>query len=257
MFNKTKESFHSLVGGTQRTYQDLSNAKDLPSVIDKLLDMPSQRIDRKLIRLVENSPGTTVSQLAKELTKSYVKKCARFSAGIGTAAVVPFYGTGVALGLTVAELGAFYALTTEYVLKICRLHGIKLEDKERRRALVTSALLGEEGAELISGELGLSTLSWAKNNLQNLSSPTISQVNRLLAKYVAKKSASAGIKKVAGRLIPLGIGAAIGYYSGRKTSSQVARGLEVALGPIRELTTADFLVELSPTIEIKAGVADE
>lgn len=228
-----------------KTYQSLKTASDLPSFIDRLLDLPSDKVDRHLEKFVLKSGETTVAGVARQLTKRYLKHSALVSGSVGASAAIPVSGTGVALGLTAGELGSYYLQTLWYILQICRLHGLKVEDQEARRVLVTSALMGEEGAKLVSQELNLATLAWARHSLTSLSSPTMRQVNKYLAKYAAKRGAKTGAKRMLGRLVPFGIGAAIGYFSGRKAGKKVVSGLQAALGPIRDLSTADFLVELA------------
>ena len=55
-----------------------------------------------------------------------------------------------------------------YVLTVAELHGLRVVDAERRRALVLSALLGREGSEVVQGQLGLSTLFWAAQVLTQM-----------------------------------------------------------------------------------------
>lgn len=171
-------------------------ASNLGEVIDAVLDIPSEYIDNKLLRLVKTHPQADLQELEDILTKQYIKRTAYASSAVGAGAAVPGSGTGIALGLTAGELAVYAVQTTSYILGVSRLHGVRPKDREQRRALVLSSLLGEQGAEIVSDQLGLRTLNWARASLKNLSSPTLGQVNKALMKYASKKLAH----RTAGRM---------------------------------------------------------
>ena len=136
-----------------------------------------------------------------------------------------------AAALTVGQSAAFIASAVTYVLTVAEIQGIHVVDAERRRALVLSALLGKEGSEAVQGQLGLSTMFWAAQVLMQMPLPTVKSINARLIKRVAKRSAAKGGALALGRLIPFGIGAAIGWSGGRALANQVIEGAQAALGP--------------------------
>ena len=228
-------------------------ASNLGEVIDAVLDIPSEYIDNKLLRLVKTHPQADLQELEDILNKQYIKRPAYASSAVGAGAAVPGSGTGIALGLTAGELAVYAVQTTSYILGVSRLHGVRPKDREQRRALVLSSLLGEQGAEIVSDQLGLRTLNWARASLKNLSSPTLGQVNKALMKYASKKLAHRTAGRMFGRLIPFGIGAGVGYLSGKAVAQRTVKGLQTALGESRDASVSDLLVELAPVIDLTSN----
>lgn len=228
-------------------------ASNLGEVIDAVLDIPSEYIDNKLLRLVKTHPQADLQELEDILNKQYIKRTAYASSAVGAGAAVPGSGTGIALGLTAGELAVYAVQTTSYILGVSRLHGVRPKDREQRRALVLSSLLGEQGAEIVSDQLGLRTLNWARASLKNLSSPTLGQVNKALMKYASKKLAHRTAGRMFGRLIPFGIGAGVGYLSGKAVAQRTVKGLQTALGESRDASVSDLLVELAPVIDLTSN----
>ena len=228
-------------------------ASNLGEVIDAVLDIPSEYIDNKLLRLVKTHPQADLQELEDILNKQYIKRTAYASSAVGAGAAVPGSGTGIALGLTAGELAVYAVQTTSYILGVSRLHGVRPKDREQRRALVLSSLLGEQGAEIVSDQLGLRTLNWARASLKNLSSHTLGQVNKALMKYASKKLAHRTAGRMFGRLIPFGIGAGVGYLSGKAVAQRTVKGLQTALGESRDASVSDLLVELAPVIDLTSN----
>ena len=216
-------------------------ASNLGEVIDAVLDIPSEYIDNKLLRLVKTHPQADLQELEDILNKQYIKRTAYASSAVGAGAAVPGSGTGIALGLTAGELAVYAVQTTSYILGVSRLHGVRPKDREQRRALVLSSLLGEQGAEIVSDQLGLRTLNWARASLKNLSSPTLGQVNKALMKYASKKLAH----RTAGRMF--------GRLSGKAVAQRTVKGLQTALGESRDASVSDLLVELAPVIDLTSN----
>lgn len=205
-------------------------ARDLQGFIDASLDMPSGAVESYVNSLIKKHPHDTPQQLIDRVTKSYLRGVSGLSAGVGAGAAYPGLGTGAATALSVAEVGAFFAQTAWYVLVVTRIHGVSVYDKDKRRTLVLSAMLGEEGARIVSTQLGLATITWAKAQFNAMSGQTLATVNRYLAKYAAKKISHKLGKNLIGKLVPFGIGAVIGWFGGRAMGLTVVEGVRAALG---------------------------
>ncbi|MDU0349728.1 hypothetical protein [Actinomyces sp. MRS3W] len=208
-------------------------------VLDRALDIPAARIQERVERMRRTYPWASTSELC-ELAASRLRREAGVSSGaVGACAALPAIGTGVAFALTVAQSAVFVTGAVTYVLTVAELQGVRIVDADRRRALVLSALLGREGADMVSGRPGLSTLFWAAQSLANLPLPTVRSINAELAQRVAKHAAFKGGALAMGRLIPFGIGAALGWSGGRTLAVQVIEGTYAALGP-SEMGTTDI-----------------
>lgn len=248
--SEKRASQKQLAAALRESATKVRHASSFGEVVDAVLDIPSEHIDQKLLQLAKAHPQADVGDLEKILTKQYIKRTAYASSAVGAGAALPGGGTGVALGLTAGELAVYAVQTTIYILGVSRLQGVRPADREQRRALVLSSLLGEEGAAIVSDQLGLSTLAWARTSLKNLSSPTLGQVNKALMKYASKKLSRRTAGRIAGRLIPFGIGAGVGYLSGKAVARRTAEGVKTALGSARELSARDLMVELAPVIDL-------
>ena len=249
----SRASQKQMVTAMREAMAKARQASNLGEVIDAVLDIPSEYIDNKLLRLVKTHPQANLQELEDILNKQYIKRTAYASSAVGAGAAVPGSGTGIALGLTAGELAVYAVQTTSYILGVSRLHGVRPKDREQRRALVLSSLLGEQGAEIVSDQLGLRTLNWARASLKNLSSPTLGQVNKALMKYASKKLAHRTAGRMFGRLIPFGIGAGVGYLSGKAVAQRTVKGLQAALGESRDASVSDLLVELAPVIDLTSN----
>lgn len=248
--SEKRASQKQLAAALRESATKVRHASSFGEVVDAVLDIPSEHIDQKLLQLAKAHPQADVGDLEKILTKQYIKRTAYASSAVGAGAALPGGGTGVALGLTAGELAVYAVQTTIYILGVSRLQGVRPADRDQRRALVLSSLLGEEGAAIVSDQLGLSTLAWARTSLKNLSSPTLGQVNKALMKYASKKLSRRTAARIAGRLIPFGIGAGVGYLSGKAVARRTAEGVKAALGSARELSARDLMVELAPVIDL-------
>lgn len=206
------------------------NASSFIDRLDTLLKFPHSLIIKRLRKQVQKNPTLTVDELIAQLQRNYLRQASFTSAGVGASAAAPGVGTAAAAGLTGAEFVTFAAESVYYVLSVASLSGLTIDDTEKRRALVLSSVLGDEGAELVSNQLGLDTLAWAKSSLASMSSPTLTTVNKMLIDYAKKSMAKRLSKHALGKLIPFGIGATVGWFSGRALARNVIEGAHAALG---------------------------
>ena len=208
--------------GTQRSATALERA------LDKAIAIPAVRIEERVARMRRDRPGADSAELVEMAASRFRRDAGLSSGAVGASAALPAISTGAAAALTVGQSAAF-AVT--YVLTVAEIQGVHVVDAERRRALVLSALLGKEGSEVVQGQLGLSTMFWAAQMLMQMPLPSVKSINAHLIKRVAKRSAAKGGALALGRLIPFGIGAAIGWSGGRALANQVIEGAQAALGP--------------------------
>lgn len=233
------------------TDQTVDALKQIPKIrsaadaFDVAMAVPAHQVDAYVRKLAQAHPDATIEQLQAIATRTYIARAGTLSGAVGAGAAFPGAGTVVAGVLTVAELASFYLNTTLYVLAMAKLQGLTPQNQQQRRALVASALLGDEGAKIVSDQLGLSTLTWARSQLKNISSPTLATVNKKLAKYAAKRAAKKTTSRAIGRLFPFGIGMVFGFITGRGTAKGVVKGLRTSLGPARAGSARTVLAELA------------
>ncbi|WP_314177790.1 hypothetical protein [Actinomyces oris] len=211
----------------------------LERALDKAIAIPASRIEERVARMRRDRPGADAAELV-ELAGARFRRDAGLSSGaVGASAAIPAIGTGAAAALTVGQSAAFMASAVTYVLTVAEIQGVHVVDADRRRALVLSALLGKEGSEAVQGQLGLSSMFWAAQVLMQMPLPSVKSINARLIKRVAKRSAAKGGALALGRLLPFGIGAAIGWSGGRALANQVIEGAQAALGP--QLALSDYV----------------
>ena len=211
----------------------------LERALDKAIAIPASRIEERVARMRRDRPGADAAELV-ELAGARFRRDAGLSSGaVGASAAIPAISTGAAAALTVGQSAAFMASAVTYVLTVAEIQGVHVVDADRRRALVLSALLGKEGSEAVQGQLGLSSMFWAAQVLMQMPLPSVKSINARLIKRVAKRSAAKGGALALGRLLPFGIGAAIGWSGGRALANQVIEGAQAALGP--QLALSDYV----------------
>ena len=211
----------------------------LERALDKAIAIPAALIEERVARMRRDRPGADAAELVEMAASRFRRDAGLSSGAVGASAAIPAISTGAAAALTVGQSAAFIASAVTYVLTVAEIQGVHVVDTERRRALVLSALLGKEGSEAVQGQLGLSSMFWAAQLLMQMPLPSVKSINAHLIKRVAKRSAAKGGALALGRLIPFGIGAAIGWKGGRALANQVIEGAQAALGP--QLALSDYV----------------
>ena len=69
---------------------------------------------------------------------------------VGATAAAPAVGTGVALALTASDIATFFGASAAFALAVASVHGIEVEDADRRRALLLTTILGDAGAKIVT-----------------------------------------------------------------------------------------------------------
>lgn len=231
---------------TVSALMDLPRARTVPQALDAAMQVSAESVDKAIAKLLEGKgDDVTVAELQEQATSHYVSRASLLSGLVGAGAAFPGVGTAAAAGLTVADLASFYANTTTYVLVMAKLQGLSTTDPERQRMLVLTSLLGEEGTKMVTSQFGLQTLLSARKQMTAMSGPTVKALNKKLLKYASKKAAQKSAKRALGRFIPFGVGAAFGYFSGRRVANEVVEGLRASLGAPRQATVATLRAELA------------
>jgi len=195
------------------TEADASLPEALPTalaLLDKALSLQAPLVERHIARLRRNRPTASPAQITKRLNAEFRVATISAGAGVGAAAAAPGVGTVAALALSGGEALGFLNATALYVLSRAEVHGMPLHDIERRRTLVMAVMLGEAGAKSVQQVAGRTGQHWARQLVKSIPQAKVKAVNRVLGRhFVTKYGTKQGIV-VLGRVIPFGIGAAIG-----------------------------------------------
>lgn len=108
---------------------------------------------------------------------------------------------------------------------------MRVEEIERRRTLLLGILVGGGSAETIGKIAERSGKHWAKNLVASVPVAQLKKINAVLGpNFVTKYGTRQGII-VHGRVVPFGIGAAIGAGANLLLAESAIRASRLAFGP--------------------------
>lgn len=206
----------------------------LDAALDRAVTIPSATIHAHVAAVRRKHPDATPAEVVGVLEREYLLVVQGTGGAVGAAAAAPAVGTGVALALTVGDVATFFGASAAFALAVASVHGIEVQDADRRRALLLATILGESGAKTVAdaGTLtGLRGLNVARALLTRMPTGTIRRVNARLTRQLVKRQLAKQSGLAVGRLAPFGIGAVIGVAGARALGRTVVRGARDAFGP--------------------------
>jgi hypothetical protein len=209
----------------------LSRQGLLESLLAKAVTVPSASIHAHVESLRKRNPHASPEQVIGLLEKEYLRVVSATGGAVGAAASVPVGGTSVALGLTAGDIAAFFAASGAFSLAVASVHGIEVQDADRRRTLLLTTVLGEEGAKELSDALKTGSGAAATTLLTRLPTSTINAVNGTLTRRLVRRQVAKRGALVFGRLVPFGVGAWIGVKGARSLGRTVIEGARATFGP--------------------------
>lgn len=217
--------------------------------LDRVLQVQRPAVIAHLRSIRLRHPEATTAHIARMLERRYLTAVTTGGAAVGATAVVPAIGTATTLALSGVETVGFLEATALYAQSLAELHGIRVEDPDRARALVLTLMLGTEGVELVSqlaAQLGgtgaTREVHWGQLITKSLPRAALSPlVDRLKSTFIRQFAAKGGAS-VIGKALPFGIGAAIGGTGNHLLGKRVVVGSHRAFGP----PPPDYPAELEP-----------
>ena len=207
----------------------------MPRGLDDLLDaavrVPSAKVHDYVDAVRTKHPHATPEEVVVILQRRYLVTVTGSGSAVGAVAAVPALGTGAALALTSGQVATFLGSSALLAMAVADLHGIEVDDVARRRAVLLTALLGPRGPQLLEQQIGMSTLTWGRALLTKVPLGTVRSVNRTLRRRVVAAGTAKAGSIMAGRLLPFGVGAVIGYSGARVMGKSMVRGITSAFGP--------------------------
>lgn len=179
--------------------------------IDKLVETRYEPARRSAARLREAHPNAKPPDLADALIRTYRKELGAVGAAAGGTSAIPGAGTAAGVVAGVADAGWTTGRLGELILSIGAAYGHGAEQIEQRRAWVLAVLGMATGAS--SGLTGVAAQVGTKGGVKIVNAIPISQIvriNRALGgRIIVKFGTKQGAVRL-GRLVPFGVGAAIG-----------------------------------------------
>ncbi|GCE77088.1 hypothetical protein [Cellulomonas biazotea] len=201
------------------------------AALAKAVTIPSSTIHAHVDALRRRNPEATPHELVRLLEKEYLVVVAAAGGAVGAAAAAPAVGTGVALTLTASDVATFFGASAAFSLAVASVHGIDVEDVDRRRALLLATILGESGAKAVGDAAEISTSNVARILLTRMPMATVKKVNSTLTRKLVRTQLTRQGGLALGRLIPYGIGAVVGWTGARALGRTVIQGARAAFGP--------------------------
>ena len=209
-----------------------TSAKLLSHVLESSARVQAPAVKAYVARLRRAHPDASPAEIVTKLEKHYLAAVMASGAAVGSAAAFPGIGTIAALSAVAGETVVFLEATAAFVLAVAEVHGIPVEDRERRRTLVLAALVGEDGSGAVKDLLGATRTSGAwLAEAELLPLPVVSQLNSRMTQYFVKKYAIKRTAMAFGKMLPVGIGAAVGGGGNRIMGKKILENTRKAFGP--------------------------
>ncbi|MGX7826026.1 hypothetical protein ACTG9Q_13120 [Actinokineospora sp. 24-640] len=200
-------------------------------LLDKAIGLQTPLVRKNIARARQRNPEATPAEIIRTLERMYVSTLAGTGAAVGGAAAAPAVGTGIALALSAGEAFSSLELSTLFVLSVAEVHGVRLDEIERRRTLVMGILLGQSGSTSIGKIAERTGQHWGRQLVSKVPTATLNQINKVLGKnFITKYGTKQGII-VLGRVAPFGIGAIIGGGANATVAALAVRAARRAFGP--------------------------
>ncbi|HTQ15865.1 hypothetical protein [Mycobacterium sp.] len=209
-----------------------ASARALAQVIERSSRVQGPAAKAYVARLRRAHPAAGPAEIAFRLEKRYLAALTASGAAVGSAATFPGVGTLTALSAGAGETVFFLEATALFVLATAEVYGIPADHRERRRALVLAVLVGDDSRRAI-GELigpGRTNGGWLAEGMASLPMSSLSRLNSKLLKYAVKRYAMKRGALMFGKMLPVGVGAAVGGVGNRMVGKKIVNNSRQAFG---------------------------
>ncbi|WP_197376548.1 hypothetical protein [Mycolicibacterium baixiangningiae] len=208
-------------------------AKVLSQIIERSARVQAPAVKAHVDRVRAGDRNASPAQIVTKLEKQYMAAVTASGAAVGSAAALPGIGTLTAMSAVAGETVVFLEATSLFVLAVAEVYGIPAHERERRRALVLSVLVGEDGKRAVADLIGPGRTSgaWVTEGAATLPLPAVSQLNSRLLKYFVKRYTLKRGALAFGKVLPVGIGAVVGGFGNRMMGKRIIENAHSAFGP--------------------------
>ncbi|MBO0914575.1 hypothetical protein J1C73_09760 [Streptomyces laculatispora] len=210
--------------------ENISRGRAL-ELLDKALAIQSPLVQRNIARARQRNPDASPAEVIRNLERLYVSALSGTGAAVGGSAAAPGVGTAVALALSAGEALSSLEMSVLFALSVAEVHGIPIDELERRRTIVMGILLGKSGSATIGKIAERTGQHWGRQVVASVPAQTLRQINKVLGRnFITKYGTKQGII-VLGRVVPFGIGAVIGGGANAAVATLAVRAARRAFGP--------------------------
>jgi len=209
------------------------SARVLSHIIERSTRAQAPAVKAYVARLRRSHPDATPADIVTKLEKRYLATVTASGAAVGSAAAFPGVGTLAALSAVAGETLVFLEATAVFVLAVAEVHGIPVDQRERRRALVLSVLVGEDSKRAVADLIGTGRTNgaWLAEGAAELPLPALSQLNTRLTRYFVKRYTLKRSAMAFGKMLPAGIGAVVGGGGNRAMGKKIVSNARRVFGP--------------------------
>jgi hypothetical protein len=216
----------------------------LQRALEKAIALAQSPVAGYVDRLRRARPLASPAEIIAVLEKQYLATVTGTGAAVGGAAVAPGIGTVAALALTGGETALFLETTALFALAVAEVHGIRVEEVERRRTLVLAVALGDSGAMLVEKMAGRGGQQWGALLPEAIPMSSIAAINKTLGRWFFTRYGRKQGVLALGRIAPFGIGVAIGAVGNRAFGRVVVDTSRRVFGPPPERFPAGSAVTI-------------
>lgn len=203
----------------------------LAAGLDRAVQISRPTILKHIEQTRRNRRDASPEEIIRLLGRRFTAAVAGSGAAAGASAAAPGVSTPISLALAAGDVAGYTGLSAMYVLALAEIHGVPIDDLERRRTLVMGVLLGQAGADAVKKTAGRTGAHWAGKMVSAVPTETLKQVNRVLGhNFVTKYGSRQGVL-VLGKQAPFGVGAAIGGAGNATFARFTIRSAKRAFGP--------------------------
>jgi hypothetical protein len=209
-----------------------ASTRALAQVIERSSKVHGPAAEAYVTRLRRIRPGAGPGEIDAVLEKRYLAALTASGAAVGSAATFPGVGTLTALSAGAGETVFFVEATALFVLAKAVVHNIPADHRERRRALVLAVLIGDDSRRAIGELIGPSRTNggWLAEGMASLPLPTLARFNTRMLKYFVKRYTVRRGALMFGKMLPVGVGAAVGGAGNRMVGKKIVRNARQAFG---------------------------
>ncbi len=207
------------------------SSRAVGAVIDQASRLQAPAVAKYVAKLRAAHPDDTPEMLIRRLERRFLVTVTGTGGAAGATAAVPGVGTIAALGTVGAESVVFMEASALYALAVADVHGIPIEERELRRVLVLTAVLGDAGLGALRTTVGAKNANLMSLKRNPLQVPTLNNLNQQLMKMFTKRFLAKRAPLMLGTLLPAGIGLVVGAGGNRALGKSVIRNTRQAFGP--------------------------
>lgn len=209
-----------------------ASARALAQIVERSSRMQYPAAEAYVARLRREHADDSPADIVTKLEHRYLATLTASGAAVGTAAVFPGIGTLAAASAAAAETVFFLEATALFVLAKAVAYGIPADHSERRRALILAVLVGDDSKRALSELIGPARTKggWLAEGTASMPMSSVTKFNARMRKSFVKRFAVRRVALLLGKLLPLGIGAAIGGAGNHFVAKKIVHNAQDAFG---------------------------